>query len=271
MEKRLLTTEEINLIIKESSDSKYQIDNLFHLSGIHTTIQRVSKKTGLILIKGNDATGFDHIMVRHSPTSKSGHWIKGEKIKLDDPSRFSLSTIPIFDYLAIADDVYKSENIVSDKRNKEPETFDLFIGKYTDRKGRSMDYKLLLYKGTPIIHNIIPHKKTFNKKKVLDLRQGSIISTLNDMKGIHSYYIPYYDHLDIERAKIIIRLQTHIGQENWNIQINDKDGRPLFTHMTDTRKVEKYLQLPFRHINLDYQEDLSGIEKIIKRLMDEIE
>ena len=268
MDERLLTIDEINSILKDSTDPKYQIENLLHLGGQLTSIQRISKKSGLILIKGNESTGFDHIMVRHHPTSKAGHWI--DEVKLDNPSRFSLGTVPIYDFLHIADEIFKTDNKVTDDRNKKSEIFDLFIGKYTDRKSRTMNYKLLLYKDTLIIHNLIPDKKTFNKKKVIDLRQGFSSASSDVMRGLHTCNVPYYDHLNIERAKIIVRLQTHNGREDWNIQINNKNGAPIYTHLAVTKTVNSYLEMPFRMTSLDFQEDLSEIEKTLKKLLTEM-
>lgn len=270
MNERLLTSDEINFILKDSTDPKYQIENLLHLGGQLTSIQRISKKSGLILIKGNESTGFDHIMVRHHPTSKAGYWTISEEIKLDNPSRFSLGTIPIYDFLNIADEIFNPENKVTDDRNKKLGDFDLFIGKYTDRKNRTMNYKLLLYKDTLIIHNLIPEKKTFNKKKIIDLRQGFSSASSDLMRGLQTYNVPYYDHLNIERAKIIIRLQTHNGREDWYIQINNKHGEPIYTHWTLTKTVNSYLEVPSRMTSIDFQEDLSEIEKTMKKLLTEI-
>ncbi len=269
MEEKLLTNNEIELILKESVDPKYHIDDLLHLGGKFTSIKRISKKTGLILIKGNDSTCFDHILVRHHPMSKAGYWIHGEKIKLNNPSKFSLDTIPIFDFLKIADEIFKPENKVTDQRNKRPDTFDLYIGKFTNNKNLSMDYKLLLYQGTLIIHNLYPSKKTFNKKRIIDLRQGFTSSSRNLMQGIHEYKMPYYDHLNVERAIVIIRLQTHNGKEDWYIQINDKKGIPIFTYLTASKIVDSYIDMPIRLTSLDYHEDCSTIEKIMKKLIEQ--
>lgn len=271
MEEELLTNDEINSIVEDSADSKYQVENLLHLCGSHTSIQRISKKTGLILVKGNKLTGFDHIMIRHHPFSKAGHWEYREKPKLDNPSRFSLGVVPIFDFLNIADEVFKPENKVIDERNKKPETFDLYVGDYTDKQNKPMTYKLLLYKDTLIIHNLFPNKKTFNKKKVIDLRQGFAGSSLDQLRGVHTYNIPYYDHLNIERAKVIVRLRTYNGKEDWGIQINDKDGKPIFTHLALTKTVESYIDIPFRLISFDYHEDFSVIEKTMKKLIESLE
>jgi len=262
----LLTKEEIDFILKESVAPKYRMQNLLHLGGNHTSVQRVSKKSGLIMIKGNDSTGFDHIMVRHDPGSKAAHW-REDKVTLDNPSRFHLGTVPIYDYLKIADEVFKSENYVTDNRNKALDTFDLFIGPYADRRGRIMDYKLFLYKGTSIIHNLFPIKKTFNKKKVINLRKGFSNASLDAMRGIYTYNIPYYDHLNIERAKVIVRVTPHNRRENWSMQINDKGGQPIFTHVGENKTINTYMEMPFRCTSLDYHEDFSKIEGIMKVLI----
>ena len=242
MDEKLLTVEEIELILSESDDPKYKIKNLLHLGGLPTTIQRISQKTGLILIKGNDDTGFDHIMIRHHSMSKGTQ-------KLDNPSQFSLGTVPIYDLLNIADSVFKVENKVLDHRNKRPDTFDLFIGPYTDKKGGTMDYKLFLYKDTLIVHNLIPNKRTFNKKKVVDLVQGFSGGTSYEGRGLEIYHVPYFNNLNIERAVVIVRLQTTTGQENWVVQINNKNGEPICTHFVETRQVMKYIRFPFRCTN----------------------
>jgi hypothetical protein len=263
MGERLLTVDEIREILIESNDPKYKVKNLLHLGGLPKSIQRISQSSGLILIKGNDDTGFDHIMVRHHPMSKGTQ-------KLDDPSQFSLSTVPIYDLLHISDSVFKSENKILDHRNKRQDMFDLFIGPHTDKHGRTMDYKLFLYKDTPIIHNLIPNKRTFNKKKVVDLVQGFCGGTSYEGRCLEIYHVPYFDSLNIERAVVIIRLQTITGQENWDIQINDKDGVPIFcTHLVETRQAKKYVRFPFRCTSIDYHEDMSKIEKEMKARIDE--
>jgi len=270
MESNLLTIDEINLILKESNDPKYQIENLVHIGGTHVTIQRISKKTGLILIKGNDFTGFDHIMYRHHPASKVGHWKIGKPTKLDNPSMFNLGTVPIYDFLNIADDVYKPENKILEK-NKKPEMFDLYIGKSKNKKNKDIEFKLLLYKDTRIIHNLYPQKKSFNKKTVLNqLRQGFSSGSWNTMSSIHKYSIPYYDNLNIERAKVIITLNINNGNEDWFIQINNSLGLSLNTQLVHSKVVKSYVDIPFRLTSLDYHEDLSVIEKKIKNMIAEL-
>ncbi len=85
MEDRLLTNHEIDLILRESADPKYQIDKLLHSGSKTTSKQRISKRTEFILTRGNVFTNFDHILVRHHPVSKAGYWTKGEIIKGSSP------------------------------------------------------------------------------------------------------------------------------------------------------------------------------------------
>lgn len=262
MGERLLTNEEIQAILIESNDPKYKIKNLLHPGVRPTSIQRISQKSGLVLIKGNDDTGFDHVMVRHHPMSKGTQ-------KLDNPSQFSLSTVPIYNLLHISDSVFKPENKILDHRNKKPDAFDLFIGPHTDKHGRTMDCKLFLYKDTSIIHNIIPTKRTFNKKKVVDLVQGFCGGTSYDGRCVEIYHVPYFNSANIERAVVIIRLDTITGKENWDVQINNQGGDPICTHLVETRQVSKYVRFPFRCTSIDYHEDMSKIEKEMKTRIDE--
>jgi hypothetical protein len=263
MGERLLTIEELEAVLIESNDPKYKIKNLRHAGGRPTTIQRISQNSGLILIKGNDDTGFDHIMVRHHPSSKGIQ-------KLDDPSQFSLSTVPIYDLLHISDSVFKSENKILDHRNKNPTVFDLFIGPHTDNNGRTMNYKLFLYKDTFIIHNLIPTKRTFNKKNIINnLVQGFCGGTSYESRCLEIYRVPYHNSATIERAVVIIRLDTVTGIENWDVQINNGSGNPIFTHLVETRQVTKFVHFPFRIGSINYHEDMSKIEKSIKVLIEE--
>jgi hypothetical protein len=264
MNERLLTVDELGLILVDSHDPKYRITNLLHLGERITNIKRISQKTGLILVHGNSDTGYEHMLVRHHPMTKGIQ-------KLDNPSQYSLDTIPIFDLLHIADSVFKSENKITDQRNKRPNTFDLFIGPHTDRKGNTIDYKLLLYRDTLVVHNLVPNKRTFTKKKIVDLVQGFCSCTSYVGNGLEIYRVPYYDSSRVQRAVVVIRLRTNTGEEHWDIQINGKDGVPILTRFIETRYVTSYLPCPSRCTSLEYHEDFSQIEKSIKTMLVEFD
>lgn len=267
MTERILSLEEIDKITTESNDPKYQVRNLLHLGLTLTSIMRISAKAGLILIRGNRFTGFDHILERHSSNSKAAHWKVDKKVYLENPSRFSLDTTPIYDYLHIAESVYLPENLVTDE-NKRPDLFDLYIGLHTDKEARIANYKLVLYKNSKIIHSLFPTKKTFNKKKVLNLRQGFASSTSYAKTCIDIYTIPYFDINKIELFTIVICLNKVSGSEKWAIQINTSEGIPFATYLAFEKKVKSYIITPFRLASLDYHENMSVVEKTIQEIID---
>lgn len=264
MIERILTINEIHEVLTEASNPKYEIQNLLHFGLSITSILRISKSKKLILIRGNSYTGFDHIMERHHPTSKKGFW--KDEINLENPSKFSVSTIPIYDFLHVAESIFE-ENLINDKENKRPDLFDLYIGQHTDSQNKFADYKLLLYKDTRIIHSLFPIKRTFNKKKVINLRQGNTSSISYDRENINMFFIPYFDEMNIERYKIILRQHLSLATEKWYIQINSNTGEPLATYFVEKRNITSYLQTPFRLTSLDFIENLSSIEKIIGRIL----
>lgn len=166
----ILTTSEIANILQIAKDPIYQIPGVVCFTSKNNPlgIIKVSPK-GLIFIEGNDETGFKHISERHNYYSDRIDWINfkdnnnntrerkgihGEIIKnLDNPSRFSPNSIPIIDFVRIADDVFCTENYCLEK-NKERELFDLYIGcskSINDRK-----YRLITYKNTKIVHTLFP-------------------------------------------------------------------------------------------------------------------
>lgn len=265
MSERILTVDEINEVLIEARNPKYEIQNLLHLGRTITSILRISKNKKLILIRGNSETGFDHILERHHPTSKTGFW--KHETNLENPSKFSLRIIPIYDFLHVAESIFEEQNLINDERNKRQDLFNLYIGQHTDSQNKLADYKLLLYKGTRVIHSLFPIKRTFNRKKVINLRQGNTSSISYDREGINMFYIPYFDEKNIEKYKIILRQHLSLATEKWYVQINSNTGEPLATYFVEKRSITSYLQTPFRLTSLDFIEDLSSIEKIIGRIL----
>ena len=265
MGKRILTIDEINEVLIEANNPKYEIQNLLHLGRTITSILRISKSKKLILIRGNSETAFDHILERHHPTSKTGFW--KHETTLETPSKFSLSTIPIYDFLHVAESIFEEQNLINDVRNKRQDLFDLYIGQHADSQNKLADYKLLLYKGTKIIHSLFPIKRTFNRKKVINLQQGNTSSISYDREGINMFYIPYFDEKNIEKFKIILRQHMSLATEKWYIQINTNTGEPFATYFAEERSINSYLRSPFRLTRLDFIEDLSRLEKIIGRIL----
>ena len=81
----------------------------------------VSAIHGLILIHGDEDTGFEHIRLRHEIYSPKTYWKVGENdsLKLDYPSKFSPKSIPIFDYVLLADAMCRVD-FINIEGNKAP-------------------------------------------------------------------------------------------------------------------------------------------------------
>lgn len=265
MEEDLLTEEEIKHIIEEAKKPEYSQPNLLHLGTKKTSIFRFSAKTGLILVNGNHWTGREHIDLRHSQASRMPYWEKEGKI--GNPSKFPLELVPI-SYLFIADQIYNSSNLNLEK-NKRPDVFDTYIGYARFTNLPETEYTLLVYKGTKIIHTfyVSENKKPFNKKKVLDLRQGWASGSIDFMSGKEFFKISYFDNKNIELYKIILVINKIKFTETWYVQINSEIGSPILTTLIRIDKNISKLELPFRMIRLDIS-NLTWIEKEIKKMVD---
>ena len=144
---------------------------------------------------GNEWTGYRHLLERHSLTSRKHYW--NDNNKIDNPTKFSLKLAPI-DYLTIASEIFKPENFNQEK-NKNRNVFDVYIGLVKDKDGTEIEYKLVTYKDSKIIHTFFVNnnKKPFNKKNILDLRQGWISCSHDYMNCIQTFYFTYLDHNDV--------------------------------------------------------------------------
>lgn len=257
---KVLSKEEIQFLINESKNEHYKNSKIIHPSFIKTHIMRVSPKEGLILFYGNDDTGFVHIHERHCSSSLKPFW-KEEK-KIDDPSKFHRSIVPIIHYLEIAEEIFKPENL-NIELNKNPERFDLYIGKATVNNFLE-DYKLLLYKNTRIIHNLFPTSSKYKlKKKTKEFYRGniSLSNKILDNKKILS--LPYKNFKDeiiyeikiifdySQKLKIVMLHKFEHGNEIKNIIL---EKEMLTFYISDM-------------ILLSYQyEDLSKYEKDFQKL-----
>jgi hypothetical protein len=261
----LLTPKEIEEILEEAKNPKYDQPNLRHNGTNKTSIFRISSTTGLILINGNQWTGREHIDHRHSQSSRLPYWREDEK--LEDPSKFHLG-LPPLRYIAIADQIYKPENLSLEK-NKRPDLFDVYVGNAHLNNLPEAEYTILIYKGSKIIHSffVSSNKKPFNKKKILDLRQGWSSSAFDAKAGIDTFTIPYFNKYNIERFKIILKTDRHSATDNWFVQMNDEEGIPILTTLTRVDHVTSPFETPFRMIQLNHSE-LTWIEKLIKKMLD---
>lgn len=154
----------------------------------------ISDKHNLILIKGNEDTGNEHIRERHNFWSTKKYIVPDDNggLRFQNQSRFPMGVAPI-DYLKIADEIYSKENLIENNAHVMAEQFDLYIGEYLFDKLEKEKVKLLLYKGTKIVHSLFLARDSYNQKraKKFPFARGKVKFGMK--KGIEETFIPYYD------------------------------------------------------------------------------
>ncbi|WPU91717.1 hypothetical protein SNE25_20575 [Mucilaginibacter sabulilitoris] len=199
---RLLTQEEIaNIEVRAQSMQELRKENYFAIGGTLTAIMNLSPANGLILIGGNEDTGFEHIRLRHELYSGRTYWRNDDPdlVKLDYPSKFGPTSIPVFSYVELADALYKAE-FYKASSNNEPDLFDVYDGMPEIISAENRRFKLVLYKGTKIIHTLYPTnaKYTVKKPSGFALHKGGVSVQYNTMTGLVTVTIPYFDHLKVK-------------------------------------------------------------------------
>ena len=231
--------------IESFAENNQQLRNplLMNLAMKYSEIMTISPSKGLILVKGNKFTGFEHIRIRHEQWTNSPNWIEsinkfGNKSdKLQQQSLFRKDSTPIFDYCNIADSIYTEENL-NLEHNKSKDLFDLYIGFHKHPDNSNEKYKLVLYKNTKIIHTLYPQTKKNNPKKVkgFNLVRKRVSATWDLKNCIIEIKIPYENKEKGIPYLIIIRKLTYINLEKVYIQINRKNGIPWKTMIIGQRE-----------------------------------
>ncbi|MGV3586762.1 MAG: hypothetical protein ACO1OF_07165 [Adhaeribacter sp.] len=283
--KGILTKEHIAMIEKEAQNPIYRVPEIISFSlGTNNPLAllKITQK-GLIFIKGTDDTGFTHIYQRHSENARKEYWgdfkdnkgnvvekkdsLGRKKLRLDNPSKFHPHSIPIIDYLNIADQIYEERNLNTEK-NKSPDLFDVYDGMVSEIDKKEIKYRLITYKDSKIVHTIFPHTKDFNKQKtiIINLSRQNPSSALTLLNNDFQVEIPYLDEYGFIRYVIIIRNDPLDNtKEKWFIQVNAPSGKPILTSYFGSRDKE---------INIGSEEylrwldhvDLSELENIMKRI-----
>jgi hypothetical protein len=264
----LLTIEEIKEIQEKAFNStNLRQPNLINLFGkSHKTIFNLSYENGLILIQGNEYTGFEHIRRRHEFYSRHSFWkektntIKNELI-LDKPSKFSPRSTPILDYVKISDKLYKPENL-NNSKNKNPELFDMYTGKITYH-GNTLIYHLLIYKDSKIIHTLYPDKsvKKIKKLKGFHFSRGAISVSHDLFSHIINIKIPYFDGHNKRRYVISIEKNIPNKVETTTISKCDLSGNLSDLKVILIRKKFSYYKsMGFESVSYEFA-DLRELEK----------
>ncbi|RZK64706.1 hypothetical protein [Pedobacter sp. Leaf250] len=258
-ETNLLSVTEIEMILKESVSADYS--TMLCLSRSKCTICHVYG--GLILIAGNNDTGYNHIFDRHSPTSRIPYWTMSGK--LGNPTKFTLGIAPK-DYLIIAADIFSASNHVLNESSGD--LFDLYVGTSSKCQEHPVEYRLLTYKGTGIVHTfyISDRRKQFKKNPILKLRRGWCGLSSNMLTLVHDYRIAYFTQSNTKAYELRVVVYEVERIIRWFLQINTKDGQPLLTCPISKVKVKNVPTGPLFMGYLDHHEDLTEIEKKINSI-----
>jgi hypothetical protein len=260
-----LSNEEIQIVMNDARNPIYDNQNFLFCYGdnlTHLSIIRKSTK-GLILIEGNQATGFTHIHNRHELYSNFHYW--NDEGKLDNPSKFSIYSVPIDSYPSIADDLYCLENLCCEK-NKHKDKFDLYIGQSETVENKSVKYRLLLYKDTKIIHTLFPDNGDKSKPKKVShfnyVKGNILISIPLIEEDVVNFEIPYLNLELIERYRFIIRRNYSEHNERIYLQVNSSSGIPFIVHLKGERPILERIKNEVLANFLEYN-DLLTFQKII--------
>lgn len=261
--KGIITQENIKFFENEARNLIYRKKNMIPISQSPSSIVSVSDK-GLILITGNDDTGYKHIRKRHF-VERDAYWteyldkdgnliqkkdiLDRKKLKLDNPSKFQPEEVPIMNHhyiVSIADQVYKKENLDNNK-NKQKELFDTYVGHAKGIDIEETKYRLIIYKNSKIIHTLFPLSKKYNRRKrrlVNFWREGPKFLMDDSIQAEYTYTDKYgtIRYIFILRSKLDFSRNT---KEKWYLQINLPNGQPHITKFIATRKFNSNLVLPF--------------------------
>lgn len=185
---KYLTELEIKQIITDAEiNPEFSDDRILHFGKNYHSVIKVSRIKQLILIEGNQNTGFKHINNRHDYFQSRSNWEKG---KLGSGSKFASHTLGYWDYLKIADEIYDSNNYVKEERFDND--YELYK-KALNINEVECPYRLLLYKGTKIIHNLFPEEnvsiwKRPNGFNFIRIVSNVAIDYMNSIKRVSINY-----------------------------------------------------------------------------------
>jgi hypothetical protein len=275
----LLTQEEIQEVLRQAPIySRRRFANGAIPVGMdsrkRTSVQKLSVIHELILIWGDEDTGFCHIHNRHHNYENKTYW-KDEN-KPDQPSRFR-DSYNSFDILEAADSVYSvgAKNI-----KKKVPGFDNYIGKHKDEDGNEDEYILVLYENTKVIHTMYPTKPLANIKHPdkFSWNRGDVTMTdyLGDdvveikvpyirENGVTAYTISFLQNTKLKREKCAILIHDETGKDFAYVEL----GERWFTPIQNTKFKDTTFSPQANGIStmLTFQRaDLRNLERIIMQI-----
>ncbi len=242
----LFSVEELNAIEDfVGKNPQFRDPMLMNIAKAPVDIVKVSQKLGLIIAKGNEYTGFEHIHQRHEQWTSTPKWIESKnddgniKWRLQKQGLFRKDSIPFFDYCIIAESVYKAENLNIEK-NKRLDLFEMYIGEYIHKDNTNAKYILLVYKGTKVIHTLYPQSNKNNPFRVkrFNYTRGRITSNWDGfINSFITIRVPYLNHKEKVEYTLVFIKDLSKNQEIAIIQVNNNLGIPWKSVIIGERKI----------------------------------
>jgi hypothetical protein len=233
------------------------------------TIVTISKTNHLIFVEGNQYTGFAHLRDRHSYFSHKNYWtINDEKLpKLDNPSKFHPTMMPIVDYVKVADAIFSVEN-KNITKNHRPDLFDKYSGFYS-HSDNIEKFHLLTYKNTKIVHTLFPDKKKHNEKRKCKFGKGRVTTSLKYPEGHNDLLLPYENEKGIVAYSILIRKYYSEKIERVFIQKHDNIGNSNELYLLAYRNFDDYENFDRETMHEFQYGDLTDFEDVINQIDDQ--
>lgn len=284
-EKQYLTQLLIDEIHRQAADIVWRMGVYAKFAQNWYDIMTISP-SGLIHFKGNSDTGFDHISERHGFFSSSGYFGNGA---LGNPNKFSRSSTPMEDYRCVGDDVFLQQQ-KDTKTHIDEDIFEKYRGtstRFSGSDGTPVEFHLVLYKGTRIVHSIYPAKNIDGKlpKRVLKnlvRDKANIKAFTRPCDDYYIFRIPYINEQDITRYEIIFKIDIETKMSKGYIRLNSLAGDPIQTtypHCCHFPVSIRFPFSPFMDMPIEFQRflntlsltDLSKLEKQIANIEQELQ
>lgn len=263
---RILSSEEVKIIEQNAKNHPYlnyygtRVMNVSSLKW-HEIVTISNKR--LILIKGNNETGYTHIKERHlfwSPII----YRTGKEFQAQ--SKFPQDIAPI-DFVKIADEIYKPENLVVKNEHLDANYFDKYVGNYTLNQEVEI-VNLILYKNSTIIHSLYPQSNKFNNRrnrKKYPYSRGKVKVVTDYRNRVTEIHVPYFSGAILKYVFLVEKFYEK-DIEEWRILVMDENIEYKFDVLIGSDKIiqlgETSARITFQFSELKNVEDaILSIEK----------
>lgn len=270
--KSILRPEEVILIeqnAQNQSDLYYYGARILNIERLKwDEVISISNK-GLILIKGNELTGYIHIKERHLFWSPQVYRI-GEVFQAQ--SKFPKSIAPI-DFLKIANHIFCQENFIENNEHPDSDKFDKYCGLYSLENNEPEKINLILYKNSKVIHSLYPQSKKYNERRnriKYPYSRGEVKVSTDFKCRVIKIEVPYFAKGGILKYVLLIEKFYEKDIEEWRILIIDSNNQYSGDVLIGTSKIMTFsgdtsARITFQYCDLKNVED--AILKIEKNLL----